>query len=146
VRTIALCLVTACTLPTKTAREPGRWGVEQRQTQTGYYLVDVAFDPPRPAMGELFSAVATVRTRDGQPLDVGKVALDARMPQHNHGMETDPVDWPGECEADGKTCKHPNGLYRADGFKFHMPGAWTVTVDVSGPRGPDSTSFVVEYE
>jgi hypothetical protein len=32
------------------------------------------------------------------------------------------------------------------GFKFHMAGAWTITVDVAGPRGVDSTSFVYPME
>ena len=69
------------------------------------------------------------------------------MPQHNHGMETDPIDLPGVCPpqvADPAACPHPEGRYRTEGFKFHMPGAWTVTAEVRGARGPDSTSFVVE--
>jgi hypothetical protein len=100
-------------------------------------------DPSAPEVGALFRARARVTQRDGSPLEAGKVALDARMPQHNHGMETDPIDLPGACDAAG-ACTHPGGIFETEGFKFHMPGAWTVTVEVTGPRGPDTTSFVVE--
>ncbi len=119
---------------------PGPW---TRPTQSGLYVVALSFDPSAPEVGALFRAEARVTSRDGTPLEAGKVALDARMPQHNHGMETDPVDLPGVCDAAG-ACTHPGGLFQTDGFKFHMPGAWTVTVEVTGPRGPDTTSFVVE--
>ena len=40
----------------------------------------------------------------------------------------------------------PDGIYISDGFKFHMGGAWTVTVEVQGPRGEDRTSFVYEMQ
>jgi hypothetical protein len=126
---------------------PGRAEALTRRTQSGAYTVALSFEPTPPPVGALFAVQATVTQRDGTPLELGTVALDARMPQHNHGMETDPVDLPGVCEdadTEPAACPHPGGVYRTEGFKFHMPGAWTVTVDVRGARGPDSTSFVVE--
>lgn len=119
-------------------------------TQSGTYDLEVRFDPPSPALGSLFDVVATVRDRRANaPLEAGKVTLDARMPQHNHGMQTDPIDDAGTCDtpadaATTPTCTHPGGVYRTKGFKFHMDGEWTVTVEVLGPNGPDTTSFVVK--
>ncbi len=119
-------------------------GVFERTTQTGKYAVTLRFVPPTPSIGELFAVEATVVDRvAGVPLENGKLALDARMPQHNHGMETDPVDLPGVCDAAG-ACTHPGGAYRTEGFKLHMGGAWTVTIDVSGPQGPDSTTLIYD--
>ena len=126
----------------KSVDDPYAWNAP-RPTQLKKYVVELAVVPEPPKMGELFVVEAVVTDRDGVPLDDGKVALDARMPQHGHGMETDPVDDPGQCDAAGK-CTHVGGKYRAEGFKFHMTGGWTITVDVDGPRGPDSTSFVYE--
>lgn len=113
-----------------------------RTTQNGQYIVDVQFKPAIPKMGELFSVYATVKDRAGEPVEAGVVVLDARMPQHDHGMETDPIADKGTCEGD--VCSHPGGVFFSEGFKFHMAGSWTVTVDVQGPRGPDSTSFAYE--
>lgn len=136
-----LLALLACGEPAPTA--PPAWNTP-KETQLHRYLVDVRLEPDPPPMGELFEVVATVKTPEGEPVEDARVALDALMPQHGHGMATDPEDDPGECAADG-ACKHPKGEYRARGFKFHMGGAWTVTVDVQGgPRGPDSTSFVYE--
>jgi hypothetical protein len=86
-------------------------------------------------MGELFSVSTTLMDAEGKPLEQGSVSVDARMPQHGHGMTTRPVADPGRCE--GTVCSHPEGIYRMDGMKFHMQGEWTVVFTVEGPAGPD---------
>jgi hypothetical protein len=115
-------------------------------TQSGTYELSVVFDPPAPEMGALFDVVATVvDRRTKEPLVQGKVTLNARMPQHGHGMETDPAQDAGACDKD-PTCPHEGGVFRTKGFKFHMGGEWTVTVEVVGASGTDSTSFVYELK
>ncbi len=140
----ALLLLLACSEPAPvTPAAPPAWGAT-RDTQMHRYLVTARMEPEPPPMGELFELVVTLQTPEGEPVPDAKVALDALMPQHGHGMSTDPVDDPGVCDAAG-VCTHPDGVYRAKGFKFHMGGDWTVTVEVQGgPRGPDSTSFVYD--
>lgn len=121
-------------------------GAKILTTQSGTYDVSVVFDPPAPEMGVLFDVVATVVDhRSNAPLIDGKVTLNARMPQHGHGMETDPAQDAGQCDKD-PACPHPGGVFRTKGFKFHMGGAWTVTIDVVGLSGTDSTSFVYEQK
>lgn len=126
------------------AAERPAWGAARR-TQSGKYLVAVrALAEPLP-MGELFAMEATVTDPSGAPVPSAGVTIDARMPQHNHGMETKPVPREVVCDAPGpRGCPHPDGVYVSDGFKFHMAGSWTVLVDVNGPVGLDSTSFVVD--
>lgn len=125
---------------------PAAPGTVALSTQSGTYDLTVAFDPPAPEMGALFDVVATVTDRRTRlPLVAGKVLLNARMPQHGHGMETDPAQDPGRCDKD-PDCPHPDGVYRTQGFKFHMGGEWTVTVDVAGAAGTDSTSFTYEMK
>jgi len=113
-----------------------------RPTQVGRYLVELRFEPDPPPLGELFRVEARVTVPDGRPVETAKVEVDARMPQHEHGMETRPRLRPGACDDAGQACRHEDGRYVFDGFKFHMPGDWTVVVQVEGPRGPDSTSIV----
>lgn len=131
---------TPAAAPNAAAPAPEGW-TAPRPTQLKRYTVGLTLEPDPPPMGELFAVSATVTDRDGQPIENAKVVLDARMPQHAHGMQTRPVPDKGTCDEAG-TCTHPGGVYRATGFKFHMPGEWTVTVDINGPEGPDSTSFV----
>ena len=143
---VALWLI-ACGAPEPNA--PVAWGAP-KPTQSGRYLVGLDFVPETPPSGELFTVRATFTEKDGTPIDDGSVKLNARMPQHNHGMMTDPVNDPGVCPGvalpAAGDCKHPGGLYETSGFKFHMGGQWTITVDVVGPRGPDSTSFVYDMQ
>ncbi|MEZ4318552.1 MAG: FixH family protein [Myxococcota bacterium] len=117
---------------------PG-WG-SLRTTQGGMYEVSVRMIPEKPAVNDLFSLEATVRA-DGEPLETATVVLDARMPQHDHGMMTQPKLEPGDCVPDGP-CTHVGGVYTAAGFKFHMGGAWTLSVDVNGPSGTDRATFI----
>jgi len=99
---------------------------------------------PEPApipLAQLFTAVVQVRdARTGALVEDAKVKVDATMPHHGHGMTTKPVPDEGVC-ADG-VCRHADGLYRTEGMKFHMPGEWTVHVEVDGPAGPDRVDLV----
>lgn len=128
--------------PLSEAEADAGW-TSTRETQTRKYEVTLELVPDPPQMGELFVVRATLRDRAGVPIEDAKVLLDARMPQHDHGMMTDPVDEPGVCDAAG-ACTHPGGVYETSGFKFHMGGEWTILVTVEGPNGLDNTSFLYE--
>jgi hypothetical protein len=113
-------------------------------TQRGAYVVALELVPNPPPLSELFEVKVTLTDpQTGAPISDAIVAVDAQMPQHGHGMSTDPIDDPGSCDAAG-VCTHPGGVYRTTGMKFHMPGKWSVSIDVSGPRGADR--LVLPYE
>ncbi len=110
------------------------------QTRNGRYLVDWTPVPAPIPTSELFEVRVTLRdAKSGAVLPDAKVHVDARMPQHGHGMATRPVDDPGVCtgSGDAMTCTHPDGIYVTRGMKFHMPGEWTLTISVEGPSGHD---------
>jgi hypothetical protein len=113
---------------------------------TQLHRYEVALELPNPPpLGELFDVKAKLTLPDGTPIENAKVTMDARMPEHAHGMQTDPKADPGVCEA-ANLCTHPNGEYTSHGFKFHMSGLWSISVQVEGPRGVDSTSFELHVE
>lgn len=144
-----LLVLAACSSPRAPAER--NWDPDYgatKPTQVGRYRVGLTLEPAPPPLGELFRTRAAVTLEDGTPVETGVVKLDARMPQHDHGMETRPRVREGVCEvkdtdSSDRRCRHPGGVYVADGFKFHMSGDWTVTVEIDGPAGPDSTDFVV---
>lgn len=74
---------------------------EPRSTQVGRYLVQLDLDPDPPPLGELFRVKATVSLPDGRLIETAKVEVDARMPQHDHGMETRPRLREGDCDDEG---------------------------------------------
>ena len=125
----------------------GGFAQTERRTQSGKYVVELKAVPDPPAVGELFEMRARIRfASDDEPVPRAAVLLDARMPQHDHGMETLPKPVLEGCPTpdEPKSCPPIDGWFRAKGFKFHMPGEWTVSVDVDGPIGRDTTT--VKYD
>jgi hypothetical protein len=56
------------------------------------------------------------------PADAVLARVDATMPEHQHGMNYRP-----SVKRVGAT---QDGLWRADGLMFHMPGRWELRLDV----------------
>lgn len=82
--------------------------------------VDIAWRPmPSPiVVGKPFAVEFEVCPRGAQR-DIGRIALDATMPEHRHGMNYRP-----------SLTGQPPGVMRADGLIFHMPGRWQLVFDV----------------
>lgn len=125
------------TEPTVAPPPPG-----ELTTAGGHYrLVWTPVPKPVP-LAELFEVqTKLLDARTGAPVEDGSVHVDARMPQHGHGMATKPEDDPGVCPTGAPKgspdCRHPGGVYVTRGMKFHMMGSWTMTFDVTGPAGAD---------
>ncbi|MDH3391443.1 MAG: FixH family protein [Desulfobulbaceae bacterium] len=73
----------------------------------------------------------TIKDADGQPVNDAMVTVVGDMPEHGHGLPTQP-----EITKIGT-----GGLYRVDGMKFTMPGWWVVTVSIMVNGVHDSVSF-----
>jgi hypothetical protein len=98
-------------------------------TANGLYHLAWETKPAPIPMGQLFEIDTTLTdAKTGKPIEDAVVRVDARMPQHGHGMATKPEDVGGP---------HPSGVYVTRGMKFHMPGDWTITFTVDGPAGSD---------
>lgn len=79
---------------------------------------------PRPApvpLGRPFTLAVQLCPGEGQPLPE-RLAVDAEMPVHRHGMNYRPT----------VTAQSP-GRFLAEGLMFHMPGHWRLRFDI--PRG-----------
>ena len=101
-----------------------------RLTAHGLYAITWTTRPDPIPLGELFDIEATVtNAKTGAPVEDAVVRIDARMPQHGHGMATRPED---DLDA-----TNPGGVYVTHGMKFHMPGAWSIVFVVEGPAGTD---------
>lgn len=72
-----------------------------------------------------------VETADGQLSDQVEIKVDGGMPQHGHGLPTQPE----------VTQELGNGDFLVDGMKFNMPGWWTVTFHITADGQSDSVTF-----
>ncbi len=83
------------------------------------------------AINELHQWTLHVETAEGVPVDDAVIAVSGGMPEHNHGMPTEPQ----VTEALG------NGDYRVEGMQFQMGGWWTITFVIDAAGQQDSVTF-----
>ena len=86
-------------------------------TDLGQWTVTVASDPDPVPPNDLFALDVTVAGEGVS--DQLFVDVDASMPEHNHGMNTEP-----------ETTWVEGERWRTEGMLFHMTGDWRVTVAV----------------
>jgi hypothetical protein len=67
-------------------------------------------------VGQHFAVEAVVCPAPREP---GGLRVDARMPEHRHGMNYR-----------ARVVEKGDGLYLAEGLLFHMPGLWQLMFDV----------------
>ena len=88
----------------------------------GTYFVTYNSEPAVIPQNEPFAVEVRVFLDEAhtRPAPGIELALDARMPQHGHGMRREPrVERLGE------------GHYHVDGIQFHMPGYWELYFDLT---------------
>jgi hypothetical protein len=95
-----------------------------RPSAAGLYRV--SYEPRRGpiAVNQIHAWTIHVETADGQPVEGATITVDGDMPQHGHGLPTEPQ----------VTMDLGGGDYLVEGLKFHMPGWWVVdyTINVGG--------------
>lgn len=67
-----------------------------------------------------------VETPEGEPVESATVLVDGDMPQHGHGLPTQPL----------VTEYLGHGDYLVEGMKFQMDGWWVIdfTIEANGQR------------
>jgi hypothetical protein len=100
---------------------------------SSHYMVAFRPEPARIEVGEPFSLLMNVCTKNDKPAEL--VAVDAQMPEHRHGMNYRPT-----------VMALGNGRYRVDGLIFHMPGRWELAIDVRAGEESERLSheFIVK--
>ena len=95
-------------------------------TRSAYYRVSYTPRLEPLTINRIHSWVFHIENAEGTPIDGAKISVTGGMPEHNHGLPTDPR----MTEALG------DGDYVLEGFRFHMSGYWelTVTVEAEGRR------------
>jgi len=93
----------------------------------------VALLPPAqpPAINQMHSWKVKLSTPAGAPVQGAHFAVGGGMPQHGHGLPTQPR----------VTRELEDGVYLLEGMKFSMTGWWEVKLDIQGPQGADRVTF-----
>lgn len=99
----------------------------------GLYTLSWTTTPSPIVVGETFVVDTTLQDKAGVAVTGAKVALDAYMPEHGHGMEGI-VPLTEEVTATA-------GLYRTKGMRLQMPGQWELRWTLDGAPGKDSAAL-----
>ena len=85
------------------------------------------------AINRIHSWILHVSDADGNPVSGATMTVKGGMPQHNHGLATEPT-----IEATG------NGDYLLQGLRFHMMGYWELELAIDA--GSVSDTVVIPLE
>lgn len=82
-------------------------------------------------LNQIHSWTIHIETADGQPVEGAEILVDGGMPQHGHGLPTQPE----------VTEDLGNGDYRVEGMKFQMLGFWEVKFNINADGQSDNVTF-----
>lgn len=102
-----------------------------KKSAAGVYRVALVAPAQAPAINQLHSWKVKLATPDGAPVHGARFVVDGGMPQHGHGLPTQPR----------VTREVEDGIYALDGMKFSMTGWWEVKLGIQGPQGADKVTF-----
>jgi hypothetical protein len=105
----------------------------QHPTAQGLYVVTLVPPQEVPAINRIHAWQVKVAAADGKPVTAAQIAVDGAMPQHGHGLPTQPL----------VRRQVADGTYLIEGMKFSMTGWWEVKLAVDAPQGPDKVTFNV---
>lgn len=103
----------------------------EKATARGLYAVSIAPEEEPLQQGPLHNWVLTLKTPDGAPVENATIAVGGGMPQHGHGLPTQPQ----------ATAYLGEGRYRVEGVRFNMSGWWEFSFDIKAAPGDDSVVF-----
>lgn len=102
-----------------------------RLSDDGLFQVSWSSDADVPPLNQIHTWTLHIETADGQPVEGATILVDGGMPQHGHGLPTNPQ----------VTEDLGGGDYRLEGMRFQMPGFWEVRFNISANGQDDSITF-----
>ncbi len=106
------------------------FGLGPRASLGGHYTA--ALQPSqllRPR--QMQTVVVIVTDSDGHAVEGATIAVDGGMPQHGHGLPTEPR----------VTRNLGGGAYEISGVRFNMGGWWEFSLDITSSAGSDKVTF-----
>lgn len=100
-------------------------------SKAGSFKVTYVSDPDTIPLNTIHAWNLKVETPDGKPVTDAEITVDGAMPEHGHGLPTQP-----------KVTKNlGDGTYLVEGIKFSMPGWWTMTYTIKAGDKTDTVTF-----
>ena len=85
-------------------------------------------------INQIHQWIIQVQTLDGAPVTKAEISIDGGMPDHDHGLPTDPQ----------VTGNLGDGRYRVEGLRFHMQGQWELKITIRVDNKEDVVTIFLE--
>lgn len=102
-----------------------------RLTDNGLFRVSFRSELDPIALNQMHSWTLHVTTAAGQPVEDAIITVDGGMPQHGHGLPTQPQ----------VTTYLGDGRYLVEGLRFQMGGWWEVQFHLTAAGQNDTVTF-----
>jgi hypothetical protein len=102
-----------------------------RISDNGLFKVSYTASSGTVPVNQMHQWTLHVETADGQPVEDATIGVDGDMPQHGHGLPTQPR----------VTKNLGNGDYLVDGMKFQMGGWWLMDFTITANGQTDAVHF-----
>lgn len=105
-------------------------------SESGLYRIEIGPESGQTAIGKWQSWVLVLKDAEDAPVFPARFAIGGGMEGHGHGLPTQPqvTGYLGE------------GMYRIEGFKFNMAGAWTLFLMIDTEQGLDKAKVELDID
>lgn len=107
-----------------------------RTSESGRYVASFTSAVEPIAINEMHTWTLHVENTDGEAVENAAIKVSGDMPEHRHGMPTQPQ----------VTQYMGDGDYLVEGMRFQMGGWWTVTFDIEAGGEADSVTFNLQLK
>lgn len=105
-------------------------------SKNGHFVVSYVAELQPLTINRIHRWTLHVETAGGEPLAAAAISISGGMPEHNHGLPTEPR----VVESLG------NGNFRVDGMRFHMRGFWELRVSIDDGRHSDVVTIPLQLK
>ena len=130
---LAILSLAACSMIMGTGAEkpaPSEFGFGPRSSIHGTY--SATLDPMQQIRVRRMQSMRVLLTsRDGSAIENAQILIDGGMPEHGHGLPTQPR----------VTRYLGDGAYEVEGVKFNMGGWWEFQLAINSEAGVDTVTF-----
>lgn len=107
----------------------------ERLSAQGSFLGRLSHGEETIPLDQLHTWTLKLEHPSGEPLSGARVQVDGGMPQHSHGLPTQPLARPAEVP----------GTYAVEGVRFHMRGWWQLVFVVDLEAGTGAGAEVLTF-
>ena len=100
-----------------------------RTSDQGHFRVQISSDANPIPLRRIHTWTIHLADDSGSPVNGAAIRVSGGMPEHNHGLPTQPQVAATEAP----------GVYRINGVRFSMTGWWVLNLAIATPGGPTDT-------